>query len=383
MNPLRLGWRINQLIVLIILAAVTGCPRQPKRVDETSQKVIDLAPEADIIVTKGKVTHSGTLCKPSENATAAFNYRWIDIAVDDEGRLYVSDGLEQCIRILSSVDGKQIQRFGAKGGGPGEFQGVGRIRVTDDKKIIVIDNSLRRATVFDRHLDVSMTIPLNLLSDDILLVDPDTAVVSGFSLERGFSPLRVIHVKTGAILRLGGTVVEPQSGIARIVESSPWARSDIHMYSHGWMTRLARVPMTEFLVLSQSHPYHVTLYDLRTLQGRTIHANVPFSTEDMQTYQVEGDSRIMTLKPSGRVLAPQVVGDRVFIPIVDSTLTENYLECYDSRGRFLERMEIPVIESVGGWHQAIAAAMSSKGVLFVLIRDPNGINWIERFEVSM
>ncbi len=69
-----------------------------------------------------------------------------DIAVDDEGRIYLADSREGFIHIFQG-DGSYIRSAGSKGGGPGEFQTINSIDI-DGSYLYVMDLIQRRLTAF-------------------------------------------------------------------------------------------------------------------------------------------------------------------------------------------------------------------------------------------
>jgi hypothetical protein len=65
---------------------------------------------------------------------------------------------------------------------------------------------------------------------------------------------------------------------------------------------------------------------------------------------------------------------------MSATLEENYLDCYAFSGSFVQRLRVPPLPKNT---DPISACMSPEGELFLLLRDRDGITWIERFAVSL
>jgi hypothetical protein len=68
--------------------------------------------------------------------------------VDNKENIYISEINDRVIKVFGS-DGKYIRTIGAKGSGPGEFQGISNLVVTKDDKLLVIDQRSRRTSFFD------------------------------------------------------------------------------------------------------------------------------------------------------------------------------------------------------------------------------------------
>ena len=68
--------------------------------------------------------------------------------VDDNENIYIIESKDQVIKVFGS-DGKYIKTIGAKGSGPGEFQTMTYLAVTKDGKLIAMDETSRRTSLFD------------------------------------------------------------------------------------------------------------------------------------------------------------------------------------------------------------------------------------------
>jgi len=69
-------------------------------------------------------------------------------AVDDTENMYIIEIRDQVIKVFGP-DGKFIKTIGAKGQGPGEFQMISYLAVTQDGKLIVTDQIADRTSFFD------------------------------------------------------------------------------------------------------------------------------------------------------------------------------------------------------------------------------------------
>lgn len=68
--------------------------------------------------------------------------------VDDNENIYIIETQDQVIKVFGS-DGKYIKTIGAKGSGPGEFQMVTYLAVTNDGELLVTDEQAARTSFFD------------------------------------------------------------------------------------------------------------------------------------------------------------------------------------------------------------------------------------------
>jgi hypothetical protein len=86
--------------------------------------------------------------------------RIADMAVDDEGHVYVLDQGDRVIRSYDATGNHRVT-FGGHGGGPGEFEVPLGIAVSGDS-VVVYDALHQRLAIFDRNGTVVGTIPVEL-----------------------------------------------------------------------------------------------------------------------------------------------------------------------------------------------------------------------------
>jgi hypothetical protein len=68
--------------------------------------------------------------------------------VDDHEYIYLIENGDQVIKVFGP-DGKYIRIIGAKGSGPGEFQTMTYLAITKEGKLVVLDQTTRRTSLFD------------------------------------------------------------------------------------------------------------------------------------------------------------------------------------------------------------------------------------------
>jgi hypothetical protein len=72
--------------------------------------------------------------------------RFMDVAVDNNGRVYIADGEQRNIKVFAP-DGEYITSLGRKGKGPGEFTNISNLHAIRNQ-LFVHDNSRQRVVVF-------------------------------------------------------------------------------------------------------------------------------------------------------------------------------------------------------------------------------------------
>ena len=69
------------------------------------------------------------------------------IAVDDEERIFVSDRKESHIKVFDK-DGSYLMTIGRKGQGPGEFEHITALQITNQEELMIYDGNSRRISFF-------------------------------------------------------------------------------------------------------------------------------------------------------------------------------------------------------------------------------------------
>lgn len=104
-------------------------------------------------------------------------YMWVDIEVDVENRIYVTDTMDYSVKYFSRL-GKLLKKTGRKGQGPGEFLAPRSLECSKDF-IYVTDQYLQGIRVFSKDLEFIKIIPyrrpiaeFKVISDDKIAVVP-------------------------------------------------------------------------------------------------------------------------------------------------------------------------------------------------------------------
>lgn len=105
-----------------------------------------------------------------ENPTPEYTFfNVLDIAVDEEGALYVLDNKACTIRKFSR-EGKFITSFGRRGQGPGEFLNPNKLYLQKDS-LYVLDSKNLRITLLDKNLNLKKEISILKYVTDFFVAD--------------------------------------------------------------------------------------------------------------------------------------------------------------------------------------------------------------------
>lgn len=356
---------------------LSACER---RAQQPAAEPRHVSTESSRTETSTEIRRLPPLLKEGQEAPGAHNYDWHDISTDGDDTLYVSDNSQLCVRVLVAESGRQVAQFGRKGQGPGEFMFIARVRYLEGLGLAVLDNILRRITLFTSEGKVIRTVPLDRMSDDVAQVSSESLVVSSYSLEQGYKPLRTISLANGNVGSEFGATLEPQVGIRAQILQSPAGPRDMLLYSFAGMTRILYIRHRPILIYSQRHPYFLILFRDRDQAGKRIDAALPFSTADSMEYVVKESQRTATIRRSGAVLDPlYVAGKNAFIVAAfNSSAQMNVLDVYNLEGQLRKRLALPALEH---GVKPVSAALLRDSILTILVRDKDRIYWIERFSI--
>lgn len=85
--------------------------------------------------------------------------RVVGIAVGPGGEVYVADDMGPVVRMYDSA-GRYVRDLGRKGAGPGEYNGIGGVRMMPDGRVAVWDVLNGRVVLFTSDGEPSATIPM-------------------------------------------------------------------------------------------------------------------------------------------------------------------------------------------------------------------------------
>lgn len=146
------------------------------------------------------------------------------LSVDQEGRIFISDGRRQLVHVLDSA-GRMLRTLGRAGDGPGEFRLPSRVTVGPDQHIFVLDEYWARINEFGADLGFLRSIQLQpKINIRTLTVTGTEFIVSG--TERGGrGGLEIVHRfsrETGVRVASYGKQVDARSSeITKLLPAGP------------------------------------------------------------------------------------------------------------------------------------------------------------------
>lgn len=139
---------IHLLTVLIVLSI--ACKEQNKANTEVIEGV-ELIHNTEIpMYSERTVSFEEELSIREEDKSGniiLFRPSWY--AVDNKENIFISDWTEKNIKVFDK-NGNYIKTIGNKGEGPGEFNGIARIGILPDGRLIVMDFGNRRTSLFNQ-----------------------------------------------------------------------------------------------------------------------------------------------------------------------------------------------------------------------------------------
>ncbi len=153
-RPLHLRSRFSRLLTAATAALLAACGPDAGSSDAIVEAVVETIGDTTVVRTlAGSVWVEeatlveeitiGMLDGPEEYL---FGRIW-SVAVNDDGRVYVLDRLEQHVRVFDSL-GVYLETLGRRGEGPGEFSSAEAIALLLDGRLAVRDPENQRVTVF-------------------------------------------------------------------------------------------------------------------------------------------------------------------------------------------------------------------------------------------
>jgi len=124
-------------------------------------------------------------------------FQWIGVSVDDDGFLYVTDGMDYSIKKFAPK-GRLVRKAGRRGQGPGEFLAP-RLLDCSGKYVYATDQSIPGIHVFDRNLTYLKRIPFSHPVGDLKAFADGRYAVTMCTV--GHSGKVLLHDEKGSILK--------------------------------------------------------------------------------------------------------------------------------------------------------------------------------------
>jgi len=137
--------------------------------------------------------------------------------VDNNENIYFIELLDQDIKVFNS-DGMYIKIIGAKGSGPGEFQNIGSLAITEDGTLLVMDQTLRRTSLFDTSGQFLRSFQWRASCFSLIIVKKSSYIVSAIDYSN-YGPFGELFIKevdfNGNEIRFPGIFSAPVGKILR------------------------------------------------------------------------------------------------------------------------------------------------------------------------
>ena len=155
-------------------------------VDRNNGQIFKFTTDGELLLTigvKGFRSNSGvdnslfthTLFKDVTRPGGPFNLP-ANIAVSDNGNLYIADGDANCQMHIFSPEGKHISSWGEPGNGPGQFVLPHAVWIDRKGRVLVADRENNRIQVFDQSGNFLHQWPSNLIGPACIWIDNNDVV---------------------------------------------------------------------------------------------------------------------------------------------------------------------------------------------------------------
>ena len=286
------------------------------------------------------------------------------IAVDDEERIYVSDRKETHIKVFDK-NGVYLITIGRKGQGPGEFERISGMQITQQKELLVFDMRIRRISFFSldgefirlksigeiQALELKMNSKENFIVDSVLL-DP-----------RNF--LAVTSLKIfDSNLKLIATIYtsDPKDVLTPFLPFMVWTLYKIDNIVVGYNNTY------EFQVLEP--------------EGKLI-KKIMKEYFPVKITEEERKERLKQLQQSEKKEVPEFYpaylnftvddDDRIFVQTMERPKNKKgyYYDVFDSEGKFIVKIPLKIRPRI--W---------KKNKLYSIEEDEEGYQYIKRYKVT-
>lgn len=309
-------------------------------------------------------------------------FKAADIAVDDQGNMYVLDTGNARIQVFDRSGAFQFS-FGRFGKGPGEFSRRAHVlKFLDDGYLYLIDNDYQRITIFavdGKYLD-SFKVEENL--DDVIIGKHGGLFFSNFVLSRNHKP---IHRNLGSehdFETSFGAICDPGEDLITMTNNSPYG--DEYVMSDFKMTNLAQ-DSDGNIYYSQRNPYLISKYSSDGDLLLQFNRRVRFTTLFPLTIEILDDGVRKTLgeyKPHiGRVAILEK--DIIAVPVFSPKKDLNFIDFYNTDGQLLSAAPLPIQhELFGPTTYIISTTFDSENNFYCLYTSPEKFPKLVRYSIK-
>jgi len=286
------------------------------------------------------------------------------IAVDDEGRIYISDRKETHIKVFDK-DGVYSITIGRKGQGPGEFERISGMQITHQNELLVFDMRTRRLSFFTVDgklidtLSISKLHPfdLNMNSERNFII---TSVTLDLMTNQSISELKIYD----ANLSLLKTIAAP----------SP--RNIFNPFDSFFIWKLAK---DDNIVYGYNETYELHVLD----SGGEIIKKIVKEYDAVKITREEKEEAEKKYSLSNKIEYPQfhpayryfTLDDegRIFIETYEEVEKGKgfYYDVFDPEGRYIAKLPLQMKPQI--W---------KKKKLYTIEEDEEGYQYVKRYRVT-
>ncbi len=361
------------LIVLLVIS----CSRNTINDISINTKSCD-----SIKIVEDKIKKISPLLLPDTSSTSDGNYSGIgSFCFVPPDRIFYLDTYFYKIKAISAETGKDLFSFGKRGSGPGEFEPQPALKYIEHQGVLAIDNNQLRASLFGDDGKLKETIKLKFPLSDFIFLDDSTALTGSFMLLPGYKPIKIISLKSTDVTSEFGFIIEPQAKMLEKVNASSFTRGKIGFFTYMSMVNLLLLPNRKEFIYSQSQPYELFKYNIENHSYIRFDAKLPFPVENKMLLEFDEKNKVAKSgwMPSAKVMTPQLINNKIVVPIFSVNAITNYIDIYSLNGIFEKRVGVPALPGLN----AFKVIFNSTGTVFYLIvGNQNRLFWIERFKVE-
>ena len=299
-----------------------------------------------------------------------------DIAVDDNGDIYVADSQATQIRVFD-LNGKFLRTIGRKGQGPGEFTGIHSIQITANNELMLYDNWQHRLVYFSlagqfirsKHFSISVGANGRLNPRSPLYCDSreNYYIVTGIM---EFPKASKAHTE---ILKIGGDL--KFATLVRTADHDPMGPFNVFGLENLYCQLMAK----DFVLVGTSKNYELQIFDP---QGKVIkkisrdYDPVPVSEAEKNEERKKRDPDTKWEFPRYHFPMSYLAADdegRIFVRTWEKPDKGKgyFFDVYDPEGKYITRIPL-----------SFSPRVLNKGNLYAIEADEAGFQYVKRYKMT-